>query len=204
MLTFKGRDDRSLAAKQQEEQCLRIFNRETASFSFTWQRAATRYAGGFETFLWERHSKPPPCEYVEVFYQDDTSLKLDHPRRTFMTVSTTPEWLDTTPLLSDLRSRLNGQPKNEHPMWQVIEGLSMTQDVGTAYALLPLFLVFEQAIHDTARFIQQAHNEVMKIVSHIMTQFLFPSHNLDLLRVRFRLLISRFYYSLTQAEVHLL
>jgi hypothetical protein len=42
-----------------------------------------------------------------------------------------------------------------------------SQDVDR-YALLPLFLVFEQAIQDTAKFIQQAHNEITKIVSHIL------------------------------------
>jgi hypothetical protein len=145
---------------------LRIFSRDTASFSFTWQRAAPHYAGGFETFLWERHSKPPPCDYVEVFYQEDTALKLDHPRRVFMTVSTAPDWMDTTPLLGDLKSLLNGKLKNGYHMWPVMEQLLKSQDVDR-YALLPLFLVFEQAIQDTAKFIQQAHNEITKIVSHL-------------------------------------
>jgi hypothetical protein len=157
---------------QQKDQCLRIFDRQTASFSFTWQRAAPHYAGGFETFLWERHSKPPPCDYVEVFYQEDTDLKLDHPRRVFMTVSTASEWVDTTPLLSDLKSLLNGKLKSGPPIWPIMERLLMSQD-GSGYTLLPLFLVFEQAVQDTARFVQQAHNEVTKIVSHTVSLTIF-------------------------------
>ena len=89
-----------------------------------------------------------------------------------MTVSTAPEWMDTTALLSDLKSLLNGKLDKETPKWPIMGQLLMTQDV-SGYTLLPLFLVFEQAIHDTARFIQQAHNEVTKIVSHMMAQCLF-------------------------------
>jgi hypothetical protein len=84
-----------------------------------------------------------------------------------MTVSTAPDWMDTTPLLGDLKSLLNGKPKNGYHMWPVMEKLLESQDVDR-YALLPLFLVFEQAIQDTARFTQQAHNEITKIVSRIL------------------------------------
>lgn len=82
--------DRTLADEALTSQCLRIFLRDTASFTFTWQRGAPMYHGGFDTFLWERYSKPPSSDYAEVFYQDDRASS--QPRRVFMAVSTTPAW----------------------------------------------------------------------------------------------------------------
>jgi hypothetical protein len=97
-----------------------------------------------------------------------------------MTVSTAPDWMDTTPLLNDLKSLLNGKLKDGYYMWPAMEQLVKSQDVDR-YALLPLFLVFEQAVQDTARFIQQAHNEITKIVSYIptLTSFWLTSCRVD-------------------------
>ena len=80
--------DRNLVDEALTSQCSRIFSRETSSFTFTWQRSAPVYHGGFDTFLWERYSKPPSSDYAEIFYQDDHTP--NQPQRVLMTISTTP------------------------------------------------------------------------------------------------------------------
>ena len=89
-LTKDVERNRTLVDEALTSQCSRIFLRYTASFTFTWQRGAPIYHGGFDTFLWERYSKPPSSDYAEVFYQDDRAS--NQPRRVLMTVSTTPAW----------------------------------------------------------------------------------------------------------------
>ncbi len=159
---FQGRDQRSPLTKALHSQCARIFNYETASFSFTWQRAAPAYSGGFDTFLWERHSNPPLCDYAEVFYQDDM-LSKSKPRRVLLTVSTTPDWLAATSLLGDLKLRLRERTEVPEDLWPFMKKLSFDPQSPSFY-LLPLFAIFDQIIRDTATFLEQASDEVMKIV----------------------------------------
>jgi hypothetical protein len=160
-MPFKAVDqDQTFTDKALASQCLRIFLRDTASFTFTWQRGAPIYHGGFDTFLWERYSKPPSSDYAEVFYQDDCAS--NQPRRVLMTVSTTPTWMRSTPLLGSLKHLLGGSDDVSALMKQ----LSPDQQ-NDFYSLLPLFLVFEQIIGDTAEFLQQASDEVLKIVGSI-------------------------------------
>jgi hypothetical protein len=126
-----------------------------------------------DTFLWERHSKPPSCDYAEVFYQDDRTSSL--PRRVLMTVSTTPDWLKETTLLCDLKSLVNENKENKEnndSMWAFLRQLR-TQTVPNTdvYELIPLFMVFEQVVRDTAFFLQQASDQIRKIVSSIPPLF---------------------------------
>ena len=117
------------------------------------------YRGGFDTFLWERFSKPPSCDYAEIFYQDDQTTT--QPRRVLMTVSTTPSWMRVTPLLTSMKLLLDA---SEHGS-SIMQRLPADQH-SDYHSLVPLFAVFELIIQDTSVFLQQAVDEIMKIVSH--------------------------------------
>jgi hypothetical protein len=145
----------SRAYKAQVTQCQRIFDRGTASFSFTWQREAPAYNGGFETFLWELYSQPPTCDFAEVFYQDDTNSKTDS-RRVFMTSSTTSLEVQGFPLVADLGNDVD-------KTWEFIQG-QRRGAFGDEIVLLPIFAVLDRILQDTVWFFQKASDEVMKIV----------------------------------------
>lgn len=146
------------------DQCERIFGQDTASFTFNWQRAAPLFHGGFDEFLWERHSKPPACDYAEVFYQKSDG----QPRRVLMTISTSPEWMETSPLLGDLKSRLDETPRLDKKgtnidAWYLLRELQ-TQPSRNGYALLPLLAIFEQVIQDGSFFVKRASDQIMGLV----------------------------------------
>ena len=82
-----------------------------------------------------------------------------------MTVSTTPEWLKGTTLLHDMKSLLNCTKLEGDRRWTFLQQLKkQTDPQSDSYSLLPLFIIFEQVIRDTAHFLQQASNEIRKIV----------------------------------------
>lgn len=82
-----------------------------------------------------------------------------------MTVSTTPDWLKETTLLHDIKSLLNDTKSEEDQRWTFLQRLKMqTGPQNDGYSLLPLFIVFEQVVRDSAFFLQQASNEIRKIV----------------------------------------
>jgi hypothetical protein len=146
------------------DQCERIFGQDTASFTFNWQRAAPLFHGGFDEFLWERHSKPPACDYAEVFYQKSDG----QPRRVLMTISTSPDWMETSPLLGDLKSRLDettrlDEKETNTEAWYLLRELKR-QPSRNGYALLPLLAVFEQVIQDGSFFVQRASDQIMGLV----------------------------------------
>jgi hypothetical protein len=92
-----------------------------------------------------------------------------------MTVSTTPDWLKETTLLCDLKSLVNENKENKEnndSMWAFLRQLR-TQTVPNTdvYELIPLFMVFEQVVRDTAFFLQQASDQIRKIVSSIPPLF---------------------------------
>ena len=152
-----------------KSQCAHIFDREAASFTFTWQRKAPIYYGGIDTFLWEPHSQPPSCDYAEVFYQDDRASR--QPRRVLITVSSTPDWMKETSLLRGLKISLSeendGEMENQSEVWKFLQSMKMQKLPHNTelYNLVPLFLVFEQIIIDTSFFLQHASDEIRKIVS---------------------------------------
>jgi hypothetical protein len=82
-----------------------------------------------------------------------------------MTLSTTPDWLKETTLLHDIKSLLNDTNSEEDQRWTFLQQLKMQTVLhNDGYSLLPLFIVFEQVIRDSAFFLQQASNEMRKIV----------------------------------------
>ncbi|RDL40172.1 uncharacterized protein BP5553_00151 [Venustampulla echinocandica] len=162
-LPSKGRQETSSLAKAQLAQCCRIFDRATASFSFSWQRSAPRYTEGFNSFLWEQHSMPPSCSYAEIFYQDDRAFP--GPRRVLMTASnnTNSETsFRTTPLLEDLKFFLKTRRPDDPQVWPFMLLLQSNPQTD-GYNLLPLFILFEEIISDTAIFLQQVTDEITKL-----------------------------------------
>lgn len=82
-----------------------------------------------------------------------------------MTLSTTPNWLKETTLLHDIKSLLNDTNSEEDQKWTFLQQLKMQTVLhNDGYSLLPLFIVFEQVIRDSAFFLQEASNEIRKIV----------------------------------------
>ncbi|KAH6682797.1 hypothetical protein B0J14DRAFT_574378 [Halenospora varia] len=159
-LPSKGRAARSTSAKAQTAQCHRIFDRTTASFSFTWQRSAPRYSGGLNTFLWEKYSEPPICDYAEVFYQDDRAFS--GPRRVLMTISNKSETEDASSLMHDLQYFLKSRKPDDPEVWPFML-LLQSDPHSDGYGLLPIFVVFEEMVRDTAIFLQQATDELKKL-----------------------------------------
>ncbi|KAH8687390.1 hypothetical protein BGZ60DRAFT_6730 [Tricladium varicosporioides] len=159
-LPSKGRAARSTSAKAQTAQCHRIFDRTTASFSFTWQRSAPRYSGGINTFLWEKYSEPPPCDYTEVFYQDDRAFP--GPRRVLMTISNKPETENASSLMHDMKYFLKSRKPDDPEVWPFML-LLQSDPHSDGYGLLPIFVVFEEMVRDTAIFLQQATDELKKL-----------------------------------------
>ena len=94
------------------------------------------------------------------------------PRRVLMTVSTTPDWLKETTLIRDLKALLSEEKESEDHMWTFLQRLRMQEITNTdVYSLVPLFIVFEQVIRDTAYFLQEASDQIRKIVSFILPSF---------------------------------
>jgi hypothetical protein len=77
-----------------------------------------------------------------------------------MTISTTPSWMCATPLLASLKLLLDASAQGT----SIIQRLPSDQQ-SDFYNLIPLFVLFEQIIGDTSIFLQQAVDEIMKIVS---------------------------------------
>jgi len=157
-----GREETSPSAKSQLAQCYRIFDRTSASFSFSWQRTAPRYNGEIDNFLQERHSLPPTCDYAEIFFQDDRTLP--GPRRVLITCSTTPEQLGTSSIMDDFKFLLKSRNADEPDIWPFML-LLQSNPHSDGYSLLPIFIVLQEIIWDTAIFLQQASDEIKRLVS---------------------------------------
>lgn len=157
-----GREETSPSAKSQLAQCCRIFDRTTASFTFCWQRTAPKYNGGIDNFLWERHSLPPTCDYAEIFFQDDRALP--GPRRVLMTCSHTLEGRGTSPIMDDFKFLLKPRRADEPDVWPFML-LLQSNPHSDGYSLLPIFIVLQEIIGDTATFLHQAFDEIMRLVS---------------------------------------
>ncbi|CAG8957728.1 hypothetical protein HYFRA_00000064 [Hymenoscyphus fraxineus] len=161
-LPSRGRQEASVASKTQLAQCYRIFDRSTASFSFTWQRSAPKYESGFSTFSREEYATPPSCSYAEIFYQDDRSIP--GPRRVMMTINnklynndspTTEEPL----LLDEIKHFLRTRKADDPELWPFMLLLqSAPQSMG--YSLLPIFIILEIIVRDTATFLKEASDEI--------------------------------------------
>ncbi|TVY41967.1 hypothetical protein LSUB1_G002428 [Lachnellula subtilissima] len=156
----KGRERTSSSAKLQLTQCQRIFDRKTASFSFTWQRTAPRYNGGIDNFLWERHSLPPTCDYAEIFFQDDRASPA--PRRVLITCSTTSKAQEISSIMDDLKYILKTRKADDPNMWPFML-LLQANPHSDGYSVLPIFIVLQEIIVDTATFLQQAWDEIIKL-----------------------------------------
>ncbi|TVY26833.1 hypothetical protein LHYA1_G004799 [Lachnellula hyalina] len=156
----KGREQTSSSAKLQLAQCQRIFDRKTASFSFTWQRTAPRYNGGIDNFLWERHSLPPTCDYAEIFFQDDQTSPA--PRMVLITCSTTSKAPQISSIMDDLKYILKSRKADDPNMWPFIL-LLQSNPHSDGYSVLPIFIVLQEIIVDTANFLQQAWDEIIKL-----------------------------------------
>ncbi|TVY39590.1 hypothetical protein LOCC1_G006264 [Lachnellula occidentalis] len=159
-LNYLGREQTSSSAKSQLAQGYRIFDRKTASFSFTWQRTAPRYNGGIDNFLWERHSLPPACDYAEIFFQDDRASPA--PRRVLITCSTTSEAQGISSIMDDLKFFLKSRKADDPNMWPFML-LLQSNPHSDGYSVLPIFIVLQEIIVDTANFLQQASDEIMRL-----------------------------------------
>lgn len=164
-LPSRGRQETSSASKAQLAQCCRIFDRTTASFSFTWQRSAPKYGSGFSTFSREEYAEPPHCSYAEVFYQDDRAIP--GPRRVMMTINNKPYTSDFSSteepsLMNDIKYFLRTRKPDDPDVWPFMLLLQSAPQC-TGYSLLPIFIILEIIVRDTALFLQQASDEILHL-----------------------------------------
>ncbi|EPE30588.1 hypothetical protein GLAREA_03555 [Glarea lozoyensis ATCC 20868] len=156
-LPSQGRDESSSTAKAQLIQCSRIFDRCTASFSFTWHRSAPRYRGGLEAFTWQEWTRPPRGCWGEVFYQDDRASP--GARRVLMTVNNGDE---TASLVGDLKNLLRTRRPDDPDVWPFML-LLQSNPSSEGYNLLPLFALLEIVVRDSARFVGEIGEEVLRL-----------------------------------------
>ncbi|KAG9234555.1 hypothetical protein BJ875DRAFT_495741 [Amylocarpus encephaloides] len=166
-LPSKGRQDTSTASKAQLAQCCRIFDRTTASFSFTWQRSAPRYQDTVSSFTWEKHANPPSCYYAEIFYQDDRGIP--GPRKVMMSVGNDQSIMESglyeresSQLMDDLKHFLKTRKPDDPDVWPFML-LLQSNPQGDGYNMLPLFVLFEVIVRDTAVFLKEASDEIMRL-----------------------------------------
>jgi hypothetical protein len=92
-----------------------------------------------------------------------------------MTCSTTPEGRGTSPIIDDFKFLLKPRRADEPDVWPFML-LLQSNPHSDGYSLLPIFIVLQEIIGDTALFLQQASDEIMRLVS---LNFLFMPRCLD-------------------------
>jgi hypothetical protein len=81
-----------------------------------------------------------------------------------MTCSTTPERLGTSSIMDDFKFLLKSRKADEPDIWPFML-LLQSNPHSDGYSLLPVFIVIQEIIGDTANFLQQASEEIMRLVS---------------------------------------
>lgn len=85
-----------------------------------------------------------------------------------MTCSKTPEGLGASSMMEDFKFLLKTRRADEPDIWPYML-LLQSNPHSDGYSLLPIFIVLQEIIGDSAIFLQQASDEIRRLVSSPLT-----------------------------------
>ena len=87
-----------------------------------------------------------------------------------MTCSTPPDRSGTSSMVDDFKFLLKSRKADDPDIWPFML-LLQSNPHSDGYSLLPFFIVLQEIIVDTANFLQQASDEIMRLVSPLLWPF---------------------------------